>query len=587
MELPHEQERERRVALASRCSLLGIFPQVLLLTWVAFPVAAKQHPTLVNPETTRCTTCHQLFPPSSHIHPPAEQNCLGCHRFTKEGDKTQVSLASSQPQLCLSCHPKLKEAAGLTLTGPHAPVGDQCTSCHKPHASQEKHLLEQQPPKLCFSCHGETDVQEKHPLPVATSTCLSCHAAHGSDVKGMLLGKVLHPPFAERACQACHRKGLGGKVLMQKSGAALCFACHSQQEKQWSSGTVHGAVQKGQCTACHNPHVASQPHLLRASGPSLCLACHGEVQARLQAKTPHPPAQEDCLTCHGPHNSTSAGLLQTPLPELCGNCHDLTDKAFKEKHLQAEGEKLACSGCHDPHGSQDPRLLAEVSTHPPFAEGSCDACHQGNAQTVMEGGSRKLCFACHADMEETLAKGDLHPALDAGECVACHSPHASQQRSLLKAKPASVCGECHPDQLPGPEERAHGVIAVLGCQACHKPHQGKDRLLRAPGPELCTACHVAKATSEKHVQIFGKFEVPSEQWTKWARLRLTPDGTRNHPVTGHRVLGTPSSSELEKSSFTGELSCLTCHDPHKGPGKGLPRQGKDGKPVTCESCHSK
>lgn len=581
------QKKKGGRALSHGRSWLGHFPQVLLLTCMAFPAAAKQHPSLVNPETTRCSTCHQLFPPSSAIHPPAEKNCLGCHRFTKEGDKTEVAFAASQPDLCLSCHPKLKQPAALTLAGAHPPVGDQCTSCHQPHASKEKHLLQQQPPKLCLSCHGETDVQEKHPLPVLTSSCLSCHAAHGSEVKGMLAGTKLHPPFAERACQACHRKGLGGKVLMQKSGAALCFACHSQQEKSWSSGTVHGAVQKGQCTACHNPHVSSQPHLLRASGPSLCVGCHREVQGKLQAKTPHPPAQEDCLTCHQPHQAERPALLQVPLGELCGNCHDLNDKTFATKHLQAKGDRLACVGCHDPHGSESGHLLAEASAHPPFAEGSCDACHQGNAQAVAENGSRQLCFSCHSDMEEALAKGDAHGALEAGECVSCHSPHASRQASLLKAKPALVCGECHPDQLPGPGETAHGAIAVLGCQACHQPHQGKNRLLRATGAELCTACHVVKTTSEKEIKIFAKFAVPMEQWSKWARLRLNPDGTRNHPVTGHRVWGTPTSAEAEKSTFTGELSCLTCHDPHKGPGPGLPRQGKDGKPVTCETCHAK
>ncbi len=573
--------------LAVRRWLLGIFPQVLLMTSVALPVVAKQHPSLVNPETTRCSTCHQLFPPSAQAHPPAEKNCLTCHRFTKEGEKTQVALAASQPDLCLSCHKGLSKPASLTLTGAHPPVGDQCTSCHEPHASREKHLLSQQPPKLCLSCHGESDVQDKHLLPVLASSCVGCHAPHGSDVKGMLLGQELHPPFAEKTCLACHRKGLGIKVLMQKTGAALCFACHSQQEKTWSSGTVHGAVQKGQCTACHNPHLSAQPHLVRAAGPALCVGCHQDVGKKLQAKSPHPPAQEDCLTCHQPHQADRSGLLQAPVNELCGNCHDVSDNGFAAKHLQAKGDKLACVGCHDPHGSQGAHLLAEGSSHPPFAEGSCDACHEGSAQKVMEGGSRKLCFACHSDMEENLAKGDVHGAVEAGECVACHSPHASRQSSLLKATPASVCGECHPDQLPGPGETAHGVIKVLGCQACHQPHQGKDKLLRKAGPELCTACHVAKATSEPQVTLFGKFTVAREQWSQWARLRLTPDGTHNHPVTGHRVLGTPTAAGRNKSSFTGELSCLTCHDPHKGQGRALARQGQDGKPVTCETCHAK
>lgn len=566
---------------------LGNFTQVVLLAALATPAFGRQHPSLVDPENARCSTCHQLVPPGATVHRPVEGQCLACHRFSKKAHTTEVDLAANQPELCLGCHKALAKAAKLELAVPHPPMGDQCTACHDPHASKEHHLLQQKLPKLCFSCHGEAEVQAKHPLPVTASSCISCHAAHGSEVKGMLLGQALHPPFAEQACQACHRKGLGSKVLLQRSGAALCFACHSQQEKEWGKGAVHGAVAKGQCTACHDPHLASQADLRRASGPGMCLGCHPRVQARIQARTVHPPAQEDCLTCHRPHQAETPGLLQAPAGELCGNCHDTSEASFAGKHLQARGKTLACVGCHDPHGSERPHLLADVSSHPPFTEGSCDACHQGSAQKLAENGSRQLCFACHSDTEAALARGGVHGALDAGECVACHSPHASRQASLLKAEPDAVCGGCHPDQLPGPGEKAHGAIAALGCQVCHLPHQGGTRLLWAEGADLCAPCHVARANSGKEVSLFGRFTVPSEQWTRWATLRLTPDGTRNHPVTGHRVLGSVSGQEVKKSTFRGELSCLTCHDPHKGAGRGLPRRDAQGKPVTCESCHAK
>ena len=49
-------------------------------------------------------------------------------------------------------------------------------------------------------------------------------------------------------------------------------------------------------------------------------------------------------------------------------------------------------------------------------------------------------------------------------------------------------------------------------------------------------------------------------------LRLSADGRRDHPVANHRVLGQPSAEERRviETTFQGELTCLSCHDPHKG-----------------------
>jgi predicted CXXCH cytochrome family protein len=74
-------------------------------------------------------------------------------------------------------------------------------------------------------------------------------------------------------------------------------------------------------------------------------------------------------------------------------------------------------------------------------------------------------------------------------------------------------------------------------------------------------------------------------------LNLSADGSRNHPVLGHRVLGTATQKELDDSkttpTFTGELTCLSCHDPHKGKSPKLLARGAASATESCIFCHKK
>lgn len=571
--------RDKRVGIAA----------LLVLWWGIHSAAGKMHPSLVDPQRTNCLTCHQVTAQNQQTHAPVQTSCLSCHRFEKTETGLNVSLVKPQPDLCLSCHARHQAAASGTWEAAHPPVTDQCTSCHRPHSSAQPSLLREAVPALCLSCHDGEAINGKHGMPVAKSGCTRCHTPHGSTVKGMLRGAQRHAPFAEGSCNACHRKGLGGKTLLKAQGSALCFACHGEFENLPKNSVVHGAVEQGRCVACHDPHVAANAKLLARQGPELCQGCHTAVAAKASAKSSHPPLADDCLSCHSPHSSQHSGLLASPEPQLCANCHDLEDKGFQTKHLGEKGQTLPCLGCHDPHGSGSEHLIADAATHPPFGDGSCDACHEKGG-TVVEGGSRRLCFACHSDWEERASKAPhIHGAVDAGECVACHTPHASTRAFLLKSSSVRVCGGCHSDQLPAAGEKPHGAIAALGCPVCHQPHSGGEKFLREEPTKLCLVCHLADAGNLKNQKLFGLFPVSQEQLKLWGRLRLTPDNSKNHPVTGHRVLGTPTEEELERAStsFRGELSCLTCHDPHKGAGRGLARRDAQGKPVTCDSCHAK
>jgi predicted CXXCH cytochrome family protein len=332
--------------------------------------------------------------------------------------------------------------------------------------------------------------------------------------------------------------------------------------------------------------------LLVEEGAGLCGRCHEEVVADAGAETGHPPASEDCLSCHVPHTSSKAGLLDVAPAELCVGCHDTADEDLTSAHLNADLTALGCLDCHDPHGSGQPSLLARI-VHPPVLEG-CDGCHEGSAGQLMENGESSLCLVCHDGIGETAGSAEVpHAALEVGRCVDCHNPHASRRDHLVKGAGAGSCVDCHEDQEARQDEVAHGVIGLIGCHACHEPHGGSlPKLLRKSTNDLCLSCHAPAGRPKaggSEVLLLDRFPLPADRARSMATLRLSPDGTGDHPVKGHRALGRATEEELASSgtTFQGELECLTCHDPHKGRSKELLRGGAVSPMQLCLECHPK
>ncbi|NOZ94641.1 MAG: hypothetical protein GXP47_07890 [Acidobacteria bacterium] len=567
---------------------------------IAFaPVAvAGSHPRLVSVEASRCSTCHgKLLRGKTSVHPPAEEDCTSCHDVQISSTGTTIGLNEKVPALCLECHDDKEKAAEGKLASSHAPVTDSCLNCHDPHGSTQKHLLNEAVPALCFECHDMEGLQPKHGGQLGKQVnCLACHAPHGSEAPNMLLGSVQHPPFGEGECDACHRKPFAGRVRLRARGAKVCTSCHGEIVDP-KAVSVHPALDRRRnrkvCVACHNPHMSDNASLLVAGGPDLCEKCHPEIVKAARAGTGHAAAAEDCTNCHKPHDASQRHLLTEATPALCLECHDADDKELRTAHLGADMNTLPCVSCHTPHGDGNEHLLAKT-VHPPVLEG-CDTCHEGAYNKLMDDGESSLCLTCHDAIGETIKQAAFpHAALEMAPCTTCHNPHASAQDHLVKEPAGKECLSCHDDMGAGPNEVAHGAITLIGCRACHEPHGGsRKHLLRKDPDALCLSCHDASHTpprgSTKPVQVLGQFEIPAEVARVMASLRLSPDGTRGHPVTNHRVLGTPSAEELKRNDahFEGTLHCLSCHNPHKGRSRLLLRWGARTTFEACAHCHPK
>ncbi len=154
--------------------------------------------TATDPET--CFTCHKGMRAkaqrTSH-HPVREGklNCSSCHN-PHDGSRPKMLRAESVNELCYNCH---TEKRGPFLFE-HAPVREECTSCHEPHGSNHKRLLVQKMPNLCWNCHltgsghfgsGDNYNNEKGGVAVAPTGAPSGYPTIGSR-------------FVEKSCRNCH-----------------------------------------------------------------------------------------------------------------------------------------------------------------------------------------------------------------------------------------------------------------------------------------------------------------------------------------------------------------------------------------------
>lgn len=558
---------------------------------------AAEHPALVSLATTNCADCHDdLVDGRNWVHAAAAEDCTTCHDVTIGEGGTTVELLDAEPALCLLCHDEFTAAVEVDLETPHFPVTESCLTCHDPHGSDQARPLNAPLVELCGDCHDFDDLQQNHGEQLTAGTdCTQCHDPHGSDNARMLIGAEHHKPFAEGSCEACHRPPFGDRMRLRARGERLCTACHGDLAETSAPGThpaLKGDGRRAGCLSCHNPHMSDHGRLLEVEGPELCASCHGEIVTMASGDGGHFPAAEDCRNCHEAHASEHAPLLTAPRSELCADCHDTDDEELSATHLGADLARLECTECHTPHGSEHGSLLAEF-LHAPVEDG-CDLCHTGAFNELEEGGGNDLCYLCHDDIAEQVeAAAFPHEALDLGECRDCHNPHASPQERLVKSPGAGPCVDCHDEQAPADGEVAHGVIDLLGCRACHEPHGGaRELLLRDEPTQLCLSCHggtLEVAPGEETVVLLDHFVVPTATAQAIVRLRLSPDGQRDHPVVGHRVLGMPTAEELKRAetSFTEELTCLICHDPHKGRSRKLLRWDAEFADEACGACHAK
>ena len=109
-----------------------------------------------------------------------------------------------------------------------------------------------------------------------------------------------HEPYQLKQCLSCH-VGEDGLILKQWDDGPCASRCH--EDMLTRARKLHGPLNLGDCSACHQHHESDFPRLLRIAPEKLCARCHA-VLDRLSARAHgQPPYGRACLDCHDPHSS--------------------------------------------------------------------------------------------------------------------------------------------------------------------------------------------------------------------------------------------------------------------------------------------
>ena len=388
-----------------------IIVMILVLLPARVQAESKHHDGLQDAEAQVCFKCHKkLAEPTEggSVHEALSMGCSACHELADGG---KFRIMDTGDVLCYMCHDAKNTKAAV-----HGPVASgDCVMCHNPHQSPHPKLLLDSPlSKLCFNCHDEamSKLQHVH-APVAEGECTSCHDPHES-------------PYSKQLIE---------------DGNTLCLMCHMDVEEAIDKKKhVHDAIEMAGCTGCHSPHSAVNKFQLLKKPPELCLECHDDKGE--EVKTPHGAltAKKSCLNCHDPHASNFAQQLKSENMELCLSCHNrrrktstgfiMNMKKFLKGYPEHHGPILSeeCSPCHNPHGSNEWRMLRKSfpsTFYTPFkveAYALCFECHDQelvlDKSTASATGFRNGEINLHYIHVNDPSKGR--------RCAVCHDVHATK-----------------------------------------------------------------------------------------------------------------------------------------------------------------
>lgn len=295
-------------------------------------------------------------------------------------------------------------------------------------------------------------------------------------------------------------------------GDAKCTGCHDEADEPTGAATMlelnpsvlaigktkHGTTADKRTPTCTDCHGESNDHRLHKGSDkppkvdrsfrkttktsseernTACMGCHQKDPKRSHWDgSTHQTRDVACNSCHQIHTKKDKVRNKITQAEICFACHKEQRAQYQRpsRHPILEG-KVACSDCHNVHGSIGPKLVKRDSTN-------------------------ETCYTCHMEKRGPFARPH-EPVTE--DCGICHNPHGTTAENLLKHRPPFLCNECHSPhgpslpQLTGQSAAPANVskdgvnyTQGRGCVNCHTQIHGSNNPARqdqnsgAPTPQF-------------------------------------------------------------------------------------------------------
>jgi predicted CXXCH cytochrome family protein len=163
------------------------------------------------------------------------------------------------------------------------------------------------------------------------------------------------------------------------------------------------------------------------------------------------------------------------------------------------------------------------------------------------------CYSCH---KAITASPHVHGPASVWSCLSCHDTESVPLYSVKKPD-TEVCFKCHTEQNNdwNTKKFIHGPVNTGKCAICHNPHASENPFqLFKPTWDLCVSCHAEKATGR-------------------------------HILVGYIHRGHPTRDVPDPLREGKELTCASCHNAHASNYPKLWALNVNSQFELCMKCH--
>jgi DmsE family decaheme c-type cytochrome len=256
----------------------------------------------------------------------------------------------------------------------------------------------------CTRCHDAEDSPEllqigktRHGMNAdqRTPTCTTCHGESDNHIN--------KPADAKERPKPDRNFRRNNPDTPPEQQNAVCLGCHQGGNRIHFQGSAHERAQLA-CASCHTVHAPRDQVLVKATQAGVCFTCHKDKRADIFRFSTHPlrTGWMACSSCHQPHGSVGEfNLIKNTVNETCYTCHADKRGPFLWEHPPAREN---CAVCHNPHGSNNQYMLAARGPY------LCQQCHiaQFHPSTLYDG--NRLPGGTNADMSRIAGQN----------CANCH-----------------------------------------------------------------------------------------------------------------------------------------------------------------------